>query len=82
LVDLIDRRSIDQNDQNDPVIGQSIDPLIHSPYPSSLLPSSTHQPTTQLLPDLSPAFDWNIKQLFVFLVVEYESKKNVRGDGV
>ncbi|EWM24344.1 microsomal signal peptidase 23 kd [Nannochloropsis gaditana] len=27
--------------------------------------------------DLSPAFDWNIKQLFVFLVVEYESKKNV-----
>jgi hypothetical protein len=28
--------------------------------------------------DLSPAFDWNIKQLFVFLVVEYESKKNVR----
>jgi hypothetical protein len=28
-------------------------------------------------PDLSPAFDWNIKQLFVFLVVEYESKKNV-----
>lgn len=28
--------------------------------------------------DLTPAFDWNIKQLFVFLVVEYESKKNVR----
>jgi len=28
--------------------------------------------------DLSPAFDWNIKQLFVFLVVEYESKMNVR----
>ncbi|GAB5034928.1 signal peptidase complex subunit partial [Nannochloropsis oceanica] len=27
--------------------------------------------------DLTPAFDWNIKQLFVFLVVEYESKKNV-----
>jgi hypothetical protein len=27
--------------------------------------------------DLAPAFDWNIKQLFVFLVVEYQTTKNV-----
>ena len=27
--------------------------------------------------DLAPAFNWNIKQLFVFLVAEYKSKKNV-----
>lgn len=32
----------------------------------------------QITTDLSAAFDWNIKQLFVFLVVEYQSKKNVR----
>jgi hypothetical protein len=28
--------------------------------------------------DLSPAFNWNIKQLFVFLVAEYKTSKNVR----
>lgn len=27
--------------------------------------------------DLSPAFHWNIKQLFVFVVAEYESEANV-----
>lgn len=26
--------------------------------------------------DLRPAFHWNIKQLFVFVVAEYESKAN------
>lgn len=26
---------------------------------------------------MAPAFDWNIKQLFVFLVVEYQTTKNV-----
>mmetsp|Transcript_24684 Transcript_24684/g.55598 ORF Transcript_24684/g.55598 Transcript_24684/m.55598 type:complete len:185 (-) Transcript_24684:250-804(-) len=32
--------------------------------------------TFDLHADLSPAFDWNIKQLFVFVVAEYASKKN------
>lgn len=27
--------------------------------------------------DLRPAFHWNLKQLFVFVVVEYESDLNV-----
>lgn len=26
--------------------------------------------------DLRPAFHWNLKQLFVYVVAEYESKKN------
>jgi signal peptidase complex subunit 3 len=26
--------------------------------------------------DLAPAFDWNVKQLFVFVVAEYRSKTN------
>jgi hypothetical protein len=26
--------------------------------------------------DLAPAFDWNIKQLFVFVVAEYRSNSN------
>lgn len=41
----------------------------------SIYPNPQNNPTRA---DLSPAFDWNIKQLFVFLVVEYQSKKNVR----
>lgn len=28
--------------------------------------------------DLRPAFHWNLKQLFIFVVAEYESDKNVR----
>ena len=27
--------------------------------------------------DLRPAFHWNLKQLFVFVLAEYESKANV-----
>ena len=27
--------------------------------------------------DLQPAFHWNLKQLFVFIVAEYETKTNV-----
>jgi Signal peptidase subunit len=30
--------------------------------------------------DLSPAFHWNIKQLFVFVVAEYETEANVSHD--
>ncbi len=29
------------------------------------------------LSDLRPAFHWNLKQLFVFVVAEYETKANV-----
>jgi len=32
--------------------------------------------TFDLDADLSPAFNWNIKQLFVFVVAEYKSKTN------
>mmetsp|Transcript_47082 Transcript_47082/g.94886 ORF Transcript_47082/g.94886 Transcript_47082/m.94886 type:complete len:183 (-) Transcript_47082:225-773(-) len=32
--------------------------------------------TFDLHADLAPAFDWNIKQLFVFVVAEYRSKTN------
>lgn len=28
--------------------------------------------------DLRPAFHWNLKQLFVFVLAEYETKANVR----
>lgn len=30
--------------------------------------------------DLTSVFNWNVKQLFVFIVAEYSSKANVRGD--
>lgn len=32
---------------------------------------------TLLSTDLRPAFHWNLKQLFVFVVAEYESATNV-----
>lgn len=31
-----------------------------------------------LFTDLRPAFHWNLKQLFVFVLAEYESEENVR----
>lgn len=33
--------------------------------------------TIDLEADLTPAFHWNLKQLFVFVVAEYRTKKNV-----
>ena len=32
--------------------------------------------TFNMTADLSPAFNWNVKQLFVFVVAEYRSKTN------
>ena len=28
--------------------------------------------------DLGPLFNWNVKQLFLYLTAEYETKQNVR----
>ena len=36
-----------------------------------------HTLTTINYADLRPAFHWNLKQLFVFVVAEYESAANV-----
>lgn len=44
--------------------------------PHCIFPNPSHELVSYA--DLRPAFHWNLKQLFVFVVAEYESSTNVR----
>lgn len=34
------------------------------------------------IPDLSSVFNWNVKQIFVYVIAEYESEKNAKNQVV
>ena len=61
----------------DLIAGSSIGIILFHQFLTQKVARINYHNLTSRNIDLTPAFHWNIKQLFVFVVAEYESDANV-----